>query len=125
MIIVTGATGQLGRAIVENLVRRVPAEQVGASCRDPEKASALVALGVRVRRGDFEEPASLAHAFEGATQLLLVSSNARARGGDALAQHRRAIEAARRAGVRRIVYTSHMAASASSAFPPMHDHAAT
>lgn len=125
MIIVTGATGQLGRAIVENLVRRVPPEQVGASCRDPEKASALVALGVRVRRGDFEEPASLAHAFEGATQLLLVSSNARARGGDALAQHRRAIEAARRAGVRRIVYTSHMAASASSAFPPMHDHAAT
>ena len=125
MIIVTGASGQLGRAIVQKLVQRVPASQVGASVRDPEKAGDLAALGVRVRRGDFADPASLAHAFEGAAQVLIVSSNASAYGGDPLAQHRTAIEAARAAGAGRIVYTSHMAASSASAFPPMRDHAAT
>lgn len=125
MIVVTGATGQLGRAIVENLVRRVPATDVGASCREPAEAADLAALGVRVRRGDFDDAASLADAFEGATQVLVVSSNARAYGGDAIAQHRTAIEAARHAGARRVVYTSHMGASASSLFSPMHDHAAT
>lgn len=125
MIIVTGATGRLGRAIVEKLVERVPANHVGASVRDPKKAADLEALGVRVRRGDFDDPESPRHAFEGATQVLVVSSNARAYGGDTLAQHRSAIEAARAVGARRIVYTSHMAASDSSAFPPMLDHAAT
>lgn len=125
MIIVTGASGQLGRQIATQLVQRIPAQQVGVSVRDPAKASDLAALGVRVRRGDFADPASLPHAFEGATQLLMVSSNARASGGDALAQHRAAISAARAVGAQRIVYTSHMAASARSAFPPMHDHHAT
>ncbi len=125
MIIVTGATGQLGRMIVENLVARLPATQIGASVRDPEKAAGLEALGVRVRQGDFRDPASLTHAFEGATQVLMVSSNARAYGGDPLAQHRAAIGAAREAGATRIVYTSQMAASPSSAFAPALDHAAT
>lgn len=125
MIIVTGATGQLGRAIVERLVERVPVSQVGASVRDPGRAADLKALGVRVRQGDFDNPGSLRHAFEGATQVLIVSSNARAYGGDTLAQHRSAVEAARAAGAGRIIYTSHMAASASSAFPPMLDHCAT
>lgn len=125
MIIVTGATGQLGRAIVQQLVQRVAAEGIGVSVRDPEKAADLAALGVRVRRGDFNDPGTLAHAFEGATQLLLVSSNAQSIGGDPVAQHRSAIAAARAAGAARIVYTSHMGASATSAFPPMHTHAAT
>ncbi|MBC7808564.1 MAG: SDR family oxidoreductase [Akkermansiaceae bacterium] len=125
MIIVTGATGHLGRAIVEKLVGLVPASQVGASVRDPKKATDLEGLGVRVRQGDFEKPESVRHAFEGAAQVLIVSSNARASGGDTLAQHRSAIEAARAVGARRIVYTSHMAASDASAFPPMLDHAAT
>ena len=87
MIIVTGANGLLGRAVVEKLVERVPAGQIGVSVRDPEKASALAALGVRVRRGDFADPASLADAFEGATQVLIVSSNAAAYGGNSVAQH--------------------------------------
>ena len=125
MIIVTGATGQLGHAIVEALARRMPAGGLVASVRDPAKAADLTELGVGVRHGDFAEPASLATALEGATQLLLVSSNAAATGGNPLAQHRAAIDAARAAGVRRIVYTSHMAASPISAFPPMLDHAAT
>ncbi len=125
MIIVTGATGQLGRAIVEQLVRRVPADQIGVSVRDPARAADLEALGVRVRRGDFTDPASLRHAFEAARQVLVVSSNARASGGDTLAQHRAAIEAARAVGVERIVYTSQVASSPTSKFPPALDHAAT
>ena len=125
MIIVTGATGQLGHQVVQHLVGRVPASQIGVSVRDPGKAADLAGLGVRVRQGDFDDPTSLSHAFEGATQVLIVSSNARASGGDPLAQHRNAIDATRTAGARRVLYTSHMAASHSSAFPPMRDHAAT
>lgn len=125
MIIVTGATGKLGSRIVEELLGDLPADRIGVSVRDPGKADALAQRGVRVRRGDFAAPDSLASAFEGATQVLIVSSNARASGGDATAQHRIAIDAACAAGARRIVYTSHMGAGASSAFPPMHDHAAT
>ncbi len=125
MIVVTGATGQLGRAIVKRLVERVAASEVGASVRDPEKAGDLAALGVRIRHGDFDDAASLSRAFEGATQILIVSSNARSYGSDPLAQHRAAIEAAHAVGATRIVYTSHIAASSASAFPPMLDHAAT
>ena len=125
MIIITGATGALGRAIVQHLVPRVPPGQVGVSVRDPAKATDLAALGVRVRPGDFDDPASLRRAFDGGTQLLIVSSNARALGGDPVAQHANAIAAAQDVGVRRIVYTSHMAASPTSAFAPRWDHAAT
>lgn len=125
MFIVTGATGQLGHAIIKSLVNLVPIDQVGATCRDPSKAANLAALGVQVSRGDFADPDSLSSAFEGARQLLIVSSNARAQGGNPLEQHQTAINAAKAAGVERIVYTSQMAASPDSAFPPMHDHAAT
>ena len=125
MIVVTGATGKLGRLIVEELLARVGPGAVGVSVRYPGKADDLLERGVRVRHGDYAEPASLDQAFEGATQLLVVSSNARASGGDPIAQHRNVIDAAKAAGVRRIVYTSHMAASPSSAFPPTTDHAKT
>ncbi|MEU5989139.1 SDR family oxidoreductase [Spirillospora sp. NPDC047418] len=123
MIIVTGATGQLGRGTVERLLERVPAERIGASVRDVEKAKDLADRGVRVRRGDFADPASLAHAFEGAAQILIVSANSI--GEDLLRLHRGAIGAAKAAGARRILYTSHMGANPSSLFPPMPDHAAT
>ena len=125
MIIVTGATGQLGHAVVLELLKLLPASEIGVSIRDPQKASDLAGKGVRVRQGDFADPASLLRAFEGATQVLMVSSNARAYGGDPLAQHQAAIEAARSCGVSRIVYTSQIAASPTSAFPPAVDHAAT
>jgi NAD(P)H dehydrogenase (quinone) len=123
MIVVTGATGLLGGAVVERLLGKVPAAEIGVSVRDPAKATALAERGVRVRRGDYDDAASLAHAFEGAEQLLLVS--AAATGEPALRQHATAIDAARAAGVRRIVYTSHMGANPASAFAPMPDHAAT
>jgi NAD(P)H dehydrogenase (quinone) len=121
MIIVTGATGQLGRAIVEQLLERVPAEQVGVSVRDPEKATTLADRGVRVRPGDFGDAASLRHAFGGARQVLIVSAGI---GEAARRQHRTAIQVAREAGAERILYTSPMGANPASAFAPMPDHAA-
>jgi len=123
MIFVTGATGLLGGAVVERLLGKAPATEIGVSVRDPAKATALADRGVRVRRGDYDDAASLAHAFEGAEQLLLVS--AAATGEPALRRHRTAIDAARAAGVRRVVYTSHMGANPASPFAPMPDHAAT
>jgi NAD(P)H dehydrogenase (quinone) len=123
MIIVTGATGQLGSQIVRRLLERVPADRVGVSVRDPSRAADLAALGIRVRRGDFAEPDSLAEAFEGATQVLVVSVDDI--GEAAVARHTLAIDAARAAGAARILYTSHQAAGAGSPFEPMVDHAAT
>jgi len=123
LIIVTGATGQLGGLVVEQLLARVPAEQIGVSVRDPEKARALQERGVRVRRGDFTDAASLAPAFEGASQVLLVSAGST--GDGAVQQHRTAINATVAAGAERVVYTSHMGAGPASPFPPMPDHAAT
>jgi NAD(P)H dehydrogenase (quinone) len=123
MIIVTGATGQLGSLIVASLLERVPAEEVGVSVRDTGRAADLAGRGVRVRRADFGEPDSLARAFEGATQVLIVSSNEL--GGKAVDGHVAAIDAARAAGAERILYTSHQGASADSLFAPMLDHAAT
>ena len=125
MIVVTGATGKLGRLIVEELASRVPLSEIGISVRDKEKAAGFQKRGIRVRQGDFTDPTTLPNAFEGAAQLLVVSSNARAFGGDPLAQHRVAIAAAKEAGVKRIVYTSQIASSDASAFPPARDHAAT
>lgn len=123
MIIVTGANGQLGRGIAERLLERVPAGQIGVSVRDPEKARWLRERGVRVRPGDFDDAASLRHAFEGASQVLIVSADAT--GEAALRQHRTAVQAAREAGAKRVLYTSHMGSSAASPFAPMPDHAAT
>ncbi|WP_330230823.1 NAD(P)H-binding protein [Nocardia sp. NBC_00508] len=123
MIIVTGATGQLGRQIVERLSTRVSADRIGVSVRDPQKAQSFADQGVRVRQGSFTDAVSLAHSFEGASQVLIVSVDKL--GDEAVRQHRAAIDGAVAAGARRILYTSHMGASASSYFQPCRDHAAT
>lgn len=123
MIVITGATGQLGSQIVARLLTRVPAEQVGVSVRDTDKAADFAVRGVRVRYGNFSDPDSLASAFEGASQVLIISSNDV--GGDALTQHKAAIDAARAAGAERVLYTSHQASAKDSLFAPMPDHAAT
>ncbi|MFE2063159.1 NAD(P)H-binding protein [Streptomyces sp. NPDC059467] len=123
MIVVTGATGQLGGRIVERLLTRVPAETVGVSVRDPKKAQPLADRGVRVREGGFADPGGLAHAFEGATQILIVSVDRL--GEEGVRQHRTAIDAAVAAGARRILYTAHMGTSPTSRFQACRDHAAT
>jgi NAD(P)H dehydrogenase (quinone) len=103
MIIVTAATGQLGRLVIASLLKTTPAAQIVAAVRDPAKAADLAAQGVQVRRADYSDPASLDAAFVGATKVLLISSNAL---GNRVAQHRNVIEAAARAKVGLLAYTS-------------------
>ncbi len=122
MIIITGAGGQLGRAVVERLLERVPAEEIGVSVRDPKKAQGLKERGVRVRQGDFDDPESLARAFEGASQVLIVSTDSL--GETATRRHLTAIDMAKKAGAGRVLYTSQMGSSRTSRFAPMVDHAA-
>ena len=105
MYVITGVTGKLGRVAVEDLLTRVPADEVAVVARDPRKAADLAARGVDVRQGDYEDPASLRTAFAGADVLLFVSSpditpGARPR------QHGNVVDAAVATGVGRVVYTS-------------------
>ncbi|PPG84625.1 NAD(P)H-binding protein [Rathayibacter sp. AY1H2] len=123
MIIVTGATGALNGATVDHLLDTVPASGIAVVARDASKAARFAERGVEVRVGDYADPASLPAAFDGADQLLLVSSSdPRA---DAVALHRTAVEAAVAAGVGRVLYTSHQGAAADTPFGPGRDHAAT
>jgi NAD(P)H dehydrogenase (quinone) len=110
MIVVTGATGQLGRLVIEKLLQTVPARDIVAAVRDPAKAADLVARGVLVRKADYSQPETLETAFAGAGKLLLISSNAV---GQRVVQHRAAIDAAVRAGVKLVVYTSILHADSS------------
>jgi NAD(P)H dehydrogenase (quinone) len=123
MIVITGATGALNGATVEHLLKRVPADQIGLSVRDVAKAQHFADLGVRVRRGSYEDPAALLDSFEGADQVLLVSSNDP--GADGVGLLRVGIETAVAAGARRILYTSHQHTGLDSPFFPARHHAAT
>jgi len=103
-IVVTGATGHLGRLVVESLLKRgVPAENVVATGRRVETIADLAERGVDVRRAEFDRPDTLATAFAGAAVVLLVSGS---EFGTRVAGHRAVVEAARAAGAGRIVYTS-------------------
>jgi len=123
MIIVTGATGALNGATVDHLLERLPASDIVVVARDVSKAQRFADLGLQVRHGDYADPASLPSAFDGADQLLLVSSSDPA--ADAVALHRNAIDAAVAVGVGRLLYTSHQGAAPATPFGPGRDHAAT
>lgn len=103
MIAVTGATGQLGRLVIEALLKTVPANQIVAAVRSPEKAQDLVKQGLVVRQADYSQPATLQAAFQGVSKLLLISSS---EVGQRAAQHQAVIDAAKAAGVELIAYTS-------------------
>lgn len=112
MIGVTGATGHLGRLVVEDLLERgVAPEGIVALARSAEKAADLAQRGVQVRQADYTQPATLVPALSGVEELLLVSSS---EVGQRAAQHRNVIEAARQAGVRLLAYTSILKADSSS-----------
>ena len=110
MIAITGATGQLGRLVLQNLLKTVPASQIVAAVRSPEKAADLAALGVQVRQADYAQPATLEAAFQGVDKLLLISSS---EVGQRAPQHAAVIAAAQKAGVKLLAYTSILRADSS------------
>jgi NAD(P)H dehydrogenase (quinone) len=103
MIVVTGATGQLGRLIVKALLKKTAPSLVVAAVRSPDKAADLAQAGVNVRAADYDRPETLAAALQGAEKVLLISGNVI---GHRVTQHRAVIDAARKAGVQLIAYTS-------------------
>jgi NAD(P)H dehydrogenase (quinone) len=122
MYALTGANGQLGRLVIKHLLTQVPAEQVIATTRDPEKLADIAAQGVVVRRADFSEPGSLASAFAGATRLLIISTDVV---GQRVEGHKAAIAAGVEAGVECIVYTSSPKADIHASHPILVEHGET
>jgi NAD(P)H dehydrogenase (quinone) len=102
-IVVTGATGQLGRLVIDELLGRVPADQVAAVVRNPYKAADMAARGVELRIADYNEPQTLKEAFRAGDKVLLISGNEI---GRRTAQHTAVIDAAKEAGVALLAYTS-------------------
>jgi NAD(P)H dehydrogenase (quinone) len=110
MIVVTGATGKLGRHVIEVLLKKVPAGKIVAAVRSPKNAADLAALGVVVRAADYAKPDTLTSAFAGAEKVLLISSNAL---GAREEQHKAVIRAAAEAKVKLLAYTSVLRAETS------------
>jgi NAD(P)H dehydrogenase (quinone) len=110
MIVVTGATGHLGRLVIAALLKKVPATSIVATMRNAEKARNIAALGVKVRYADYNEPPTWDDVLKGADKVLLISSS---EVGQRAKQHRSVIDAARRAGVKLLAYTSVLRADTS------------
>ncbi|MFD8082279.1 SDR family oxidoreductase [Kitasatospora sp. NPDC059722] len=119
MYVVTGATGQLGRLVVEGLLAAVPAGEVAVAVRSAEKAADLAARGVAVRVVDYDEPGTLAGAFAAGDRVLLISGS---EVGRRIPQHRAVIDAAKAAGVALLAYTS---APGAATFRLVDEHRAT
>ena len=107
-LLVTGANGHLGRRVIAHLLEmhKISPANIVATSRDPGKLDALAKQGVQVRQADFENPATLDNAFKGVDRALIISTDAIDRPGRRLAQHKAAVEAAKRAGVKHVLYTS-------------------
>jgi len=107
-LLVTGAAGHLGQRVIAHLIgtQNIPAARIVVTTRDPAKLASLAAKGIEVRKADFDDSASLAAAFAGVDRMLLISTDALDRPGRRLAQHQAAIAAAKKAGVKHVVYTS-------------------
>jgi NAD(P)H dehydrogenase (quinone) len=103
MIAITGATGQLGQHVIENLLKTVPASQIVAIVRNPAKAATLSLQGITVRQADYTDEAAFTTALQGIDKLLLISSS---EVGQRTPQHRNVINAAKSARVKFIAYTS-------------------
>ena len=100
-ILVTGASGNIGRLTLQHLLKRVPASDLVGLVRDSAKAADLAAAGIEIRQGDYFDYDGLVRAFEGITKVMLVSATAFT---DRNTQHQNVISAARQAGVKHIVY---------------------
>jgi NAD(P)H dehydrogenase (quinone) len=104
-IVISGASGHFGSVATELLLDRIPPSDLTLVSRKPEQLARFAGLGVAVRYGDFDDPGALEKAFAGGDTLLLISG---VKVGHRIPQHTRAIEAARAAGIGRIVYTSYL-----------------
>ncbi|MEU5272812.1 SDR family oxidoreductase [Streptomyces hygroscopicus] len=102
-IVVTGATGHLGRLVVEGLLEKVPADQITAVVRDAGKAAGLADRGVRLHVADYNRPETLTGAFSAGDKVLLISGSEIGQRGP---QHQAVIDAAKEAGVALLAYTS-------------------
>ena len=100
-ILVTGASGNIGRLTLKHLLKRVPANYIVGLARDPGKAADLAADGIEIRKGDYFDYEGLVRAFEGIDKVMLVSTHAFT---DRNTQHENAINAAKQSGVTHIVY---------------------
>lgn len=103
MIIVTGASGQLGRLVIEVLLKKLPPSEIVAAVRNPDKIKDLGARGIQVRHADYDQPETLAKAIKQGEKLLMISAS---EVGRRALQHRRVIDAAKNAGASFIAYTS-------------------
>lgn len=109
MIVVTAASGHLGRLVIEGLLQKVPAAQVVAAVRSPEKAKDLAGRGIGVREADYDRAGTLESAFRGAEKLLFISGSEAGKRGP---QHQAVVDAAKKAGVELVAYTSILHADA-------------
>ncbi len=103
MILVTGATGQLGTIVVQNLLKKTSASQIAALVRDESKAFALKEKGVELRIANYDDTASLDKAMQGVEKILLIAGTDEAK---RVQQHQNVADAAKKAGVHCIAYTS-------------------
>jgi len=110
MIAITGANGQLGHLVINELLKARPASELIAAVRTPEKAADLAAMGLAVRQADYNRPETLGSAFAGVEKVLLISSS---EVGQRAPQHANVIAAAKKAGVSLLAYTSILHADAS------------
>jgi len=123
MIIITGASGQLGRLVVDQLAGTVDPSSVLLGSRTPDKCAARKAAGFKTAKIDFNDPKSMTAAFTKGATVLVISTDAP--NDVRIVQHGAAINAAKRAGVARLVYTSFFNPSATSLCPLNRLHAAT
>jgi len=102
MLLITGATGHIGSAVIQQLLTKTDASQLAGLVRDPSKAADLQDQGVSIRQGDYRDPASLDRAMQGIDTVLLVAGGSNP---DGLQQHYNVVDAAKKAGVQCIAYT--------------------
>ena len=102
MVLITGATGQLGTAVIEQLLRKITASEIAGLTRTEEKAANLKSRGVTIRLGDYNDTDSLDRAMQGVDKVLLIAGGSDPNG---LEQHQNVVDAAKKAGVGCIAYT--------------------
>jgi NAD(P)H dehydrogenase (quinone) len=121
-IVITGASGNFGSGVVRGLLKKLPAKDLILVSRKPEKLAHLAQLGCEIRQGDFDRPEGLEEALRGADKMLLISGH---KVGHRIVQHAAAIDAAKRAGVKHIVYTSYFGSDAGNTALVCIDHHGT